>query len=74
MTGVPHGAGADDPIERVLAMKLPLLQARRVIVAEFERRYIERIVDAHGGNVVHAARASGIARRYFQLLRKRARG
>jgi transcriptional regulator with GAF, ATPase, and Fis domain len=71
---IPHTSGGpDDAIERVLAMKLPLLQARRVIVNEFERRYIERIVEQHGGNVVHAARASGIARRYFQLLRKRSR-
>jgi two-component system, NtrC family, response regulator HydG len=62
-----------DAIERILAMDLPLLQGRRLVIGEYERRYIQRILDAHGGNVVHAARASGIARRYFQLLRSRTR-
>ena len=64
---------ADDAIARVLALNLPLLQGRRLVVAEYERRYIQRVLDAHGGNVVRAARASGIARRYFQLLRSRTR-
>ena len=32
---------------------------------------VERVVEKHGGNIVHAAAASGIAHRYFQLIRRR---
>ena len=37
----------------------------------FERRYVERILAAHDGNVSHAARASGLALRYFRLVKAR---
>jgi transcriptional regulator with GAF, ATPase, and Fis domain len=62
-----------DPIEDVLRQNLPLVEARQRVVDEFERRYIERVLEEHGGNVVQAARASGIARRYFQILKARLR-
>jgi hypothetical protein len=42
-------------------------------VAEFERFFVERILAKHGGNVSRAAAASGIARRYFQVLKTRHR-
>jgi DNA-binding NtrC family response regulator len=67
----PRATG--DLVEEVLALDLPLIGARERIVAEFERRYIERVVDKHGGNVSQAAAASGLAHRYFQLLRARRR-
>jgi two-component system, NtrC family, response regulator HydG len=63
--------GDRDLIEEVLAMELPLPRARQKIVEEFERRYVQRVLAQHGGNVGGAAAASGIARRYFQLLRAR---
>jgi DNA-binding NtrC family response regulator len=66
-----RGADADELLDRVLAQGLPLVQARKRLVDEFEQRYIERVLAQHGGNVVRAAAASGIARRYFQLLRAR---
>jgi DNA-binding NtrC family response regulator len=47
--------------------------ARDRLVDEFERRYVERILAKHGGNVARAAAASGIARRYFQIIRARSR-
>jgi DNA-binding NtrC family response regulator len=71
----PSGAGPGDPrdqgdlIERVLAKDLPLPRARAEVVEEFERRYVQRVLDLHGGNVSRAAAASGIALRYFQLLK-----
>jgi len=58
-----------DVIEQVLALDLPLIAARERVVRELERRYIERVLASHGGNVSKAAAASGIARRYFQILR-----
>ena len=36
-------------------------------------RYVDDLLVRHNGNVTHAARASGIAHRYFQLLRARSR-
>jgi DNA-binding NtrC family response regulator len=60
-----------DFTESVLALDLPLVRAREKVVEDFERRYVQRILAQHGGNVTSAAAASGIARRYFQLLRAR---
>ena len=68
-----EGAAAGDPIDSVLAMDLPLTRAREPVVEAFERRYLERVLARHGGNVGRAAAASGIARRYFQILRARHR-
>ncbi|HEX4621861.1 MAG TPA: sigma 54-interacting transcriptional regulator [Myxococcaceae bacterium] len=68
LRGEPPRAGTD-VLEAVLAERLPLIQARQRVVEAFERRYIERVLAEHGGNVMRAAAASGIARRYFQLLR-----
>ena len=62
-----------DLVESVLALDLPLSQARQRVVDDFERRYVERVLVKHGGSVVKAAAASGIARRYFQILRARTR-
>jgi DNA-binding NtrC family response regulator len=58
-----------DFIEQVLAMNLSLPSARQRVIEELERRYVERIVAMHGGNVSRAAAASGLAHRYFQKLR-----
>jgi DNA-binding NtrC family response regulator len=58
-------------IERILDQDVAYARARERMVAEFERRYVERMVARHGGNVSHAAAASGLALRYFQLLRAR---
>lgn len=65
--------GAEDSIERVLDEGLGFSAARERVVGEFERRYIERLLNEHGGNVARAAAASGIARRYFQIVRARHR-
>ena len=49
------------------------MRARDWVVREFERRYVEEVLARHQGNVAQAAAASGIARRYFQLIRARSR-
>ncbi len=66
-------APSGDVIDAVLAGDLPLSRARARVVEEFERRYVERVCERHGGNIARAASASGVARRYFQLLRARHR-
>ena len=58
-----------DVTEAVLALDLPIVRARERVVEDFERRYVQRVLAQHGGNVTSAAAASGIARRYFQLLK-----
>jgi DNA-binding NtrC family response regulator len=68
-----RGAGGD-AVENVLEADLPFIQARARLVAEFERRYVERVLRVHGGDVAKAAAASGIGRRYFQMLRAKSRG
>ncbi|HEY1690795.1 MAG TPA: sigma 54-interacting transcriptional regulator [Polyangiaceae bacterium] len=70
--GAPAAAGTD-ALEEVLASKLPLPVARQKLVQEFERRYVERVLAEHGGDTARAAQASGIARRYFNLIRSRRR-
>ena len=60
-------------LESLLAADLPLTVARQRLLGEFEERYVARVLEQHGGNVVRAAAASGIARRYFQILRARTR-
>ena len=64
---------AGDTVERVLRLGLPLPEARHRVVEDFERRYVARLLDEHAGDVRKAARASGIARRYFQLIKARTR-
>ena len=66
----PEGA-VHDGIETILARDLPFPCARDAVVAEFERRYVERVLSRYDGNVLRAAAASGIARRYFQIIQRR---
>jgi len=69
--GSPESHEADDPIARVLRLRLPLAVARERVVDELERRYVETVLAEHGGNVSRAAAASGIGRRYFHRLKAR---
>jgi transcriptional regulator with GAF, ATPase, and Fis domain len=66
----PIAEGAD-AIEAILSLDLPFPRAKDQVVAQFEQRYVERVLARHGGNVVRAAQASGIARRYFQIIHAR---
>ena len=50
---------------------LPFAVARRRAQARFERAYVERLLAKHGNSVTQAARASGIAARYFRLVKAR---
>jgi two-component system, NtrC family, response regulator HydG len=63
-----RSAAPDALLDAVIAERLPLPVARMRVVKEFEQRYIAALLAEHG-TVAKAAAASGIARRYFQLLR-----
>jgi DNA-binding NtrC family response regulator len=67
-------AAGGDLVEEILALKLPFPRARDQLLAAFEKRYVERVLADHGGVVSRAAVASGIARRYFNVIRARSRG
>ena len=41
---------------------------------QLERRYIERILAVHDGNVTRAAAAAGVARRHFHRLKSKVTG
>jgi DNA-binding NtrC family response regulator len=62
-----------DIVTTVIQDALPFPAARDRVVEAFERRYVEAMLAKHGGSVAAAARASGIALRYFQVVRARAR-
>jgi two-component system response regulator HydG len=67
----PTTMPGDDVIARVLDLNLPLSEARDIIVEDFERRYLQKMMAQHDGDATRAAAAAGVARRYFQLLRSR---
>ena len=64
-------AASGDAFAEVLARRLPLARARQEIVTRFEQLYIDQILREHGGNVTRAAKASGLAHRYFQTIKAR---
>jgi len=57
--------------EGVQQEALSFQEAKRRVVADFERRYLERLLACHSGNIAGAARAAKKHRRAFwELLRK----
>jgi DNA-binding NtrC family response regulator len=66
-----NGASGSGALEKVLSMGLPFRVARGRVLQEFERGYLERVLAEHGGNILRAAAASGIARRHLQRVRAR---
>lgn len=51
----------------------PFAEAKEEVLARFSSAYVSYAVAAHGGHVSRAAAASGLAPRYFNLLRARGR-
>jgi hypothetical protein len=66
-------ASSGDVLDRLLARDLSLTESRRIITAEFERRFVERALERQSGNITRAAAASGVTLRYFRLLCSRLR-
>lgn len=58
-----------DFVDRVVASGVSLPIARQRVAEELEVRYVRRALELHGNNVTRAAAASGVGRRYFQMLR-----
>jgi transcriptional regulator with GAF, ATPase, and Fis domain len=71
----PSALSPPSPPETVgVPLDLPFSAARQRVIEEFERIYVEHVLARHGGNVQRAAAASGIARRYFYVLKARQQG
>ncbi len=49
-----------------LPLNMPLKEARERWIEQFERSYLERILNQCGGNVTHAAEKAGVSRRFLQ--------
>lgn len=58
----------------VLIANLPFAEAKQRVLDRFASAYVVYAVAAHGGHVAKAAAASGLAPRYFNILRARSRG
>ena len=83
---VAFGQDADPPqavgrepgpdLDGLIDVGVPLRAARERWAALLEPRYLERLLQAHGGNVSAAARAAGLDRSHFHRLvaRRRPRG
>lgn len=72
--GEPASSTDDEWIDRVIDPNLPLPKARQAVIDAFERKYVQLLLDRHGGNVTRAAEAAGVAKRYFQLVKARIGG
>jgi two-component system, NtrC family, response regulator HydG len=60
-----------ESLDELVTSNLAYPVARRKALELFNRRFVEVALERHGGNVSHAAAASGIARRYFALIRSK---
>jgi DNA-binding NtrC family response regulator len=50
---------------------VPLRDAKETIIADFERRYLKRLLEKHQQNVSRAAREAQVDRRHFYRLMKK---
>ncbi len=75
--GPPHhpapggGGGAHDPAGVGISFDMPFKEAKSAVVDDFERRYLENLLERHSGNLSAAARAAEVDRKHLrELLRK----
>ena len=52
-------------------LDLPYKDARRLLLEDFERRYLKHLLEATGGNVAQAARQAQMDRTYLIRLIQR---
>ena len=69
--GSQHGPAGGDVLDAIVAEDLPYMRARDKALAAFDERYVKAVLAKHGGNVTKAAAASGVARRYFYVIKSR---
>ncbi len=67
----PAQAEPRQGFDHILAQGLSLPEARKELVRQFERSYVERALAQSSGCVSKAAEASGVGARYFRMIRAR---
>jgi DNA-binding NtrC family response regulator len=70
----PESLGLETTYRDLLILDLPFADAKQRLVDRFASAYVTFSVASRGGHVARAAAASGLAPRYFNLLRARSRG
>lgn len=73
MTLSPEALGLDVQYRDLITSSLPFAEAKEQLLERFAGAYVAFAVAAHGGHVARAAAASGLAPRYFNILRARSR-
>lgn len=58
-------------VEDDALMAMPLAEAKHLVAAEFERRYLVRVMDRAQGSISEGARQTGIDRTNFRRLLQR---
>jgi transcriptional regulator with PAS, ATPase and Fis domain len=67
----PSPSAGVDPFSVAATSGFPYRKARAMALEAFTGAYVESMLARHGGNVTQAARAAGVARRYFQRLKQK---
>lgn len=73
LDSVPAGGDEGDSVKSASAFELPYREAKRVVMDDFERRYVEHLLQKSGGNARQAARDARMDRSYLMELMKRHR-
>jgi DNA-binding NtrC family response regulator len=61
-------SASPDAIESLVALHLPLKEARRAWTESFELVYVRAMLRSVGGNVTRAAERAGVSRRFLQRM------
>lgn len=69
----PEALGLELAYRDILLAGFPFADAKQRVLDRFAHAYVTWAVASHGGHVARAAAASGLAPRYFNLLRARGR-
>lgn len=67
----PPPSGHDHLLPEAGEQSVPLRDAKDQIIAKFEKRYLERLLDKHSQNISRAAREAQVDRRHFYRLLKK---
>src|SRR6202035_5691654 len=64
----PPPAGPLPSIDGMVALRLPLKEARQAWIESFESVYVRDVLRSCGGNVTRAAERAGVSRRFLQRM------
>lgn len=66
---LPTAVSTSDSVEGIAALGQPFRIAKAAALSRFTELYVQNMLARHDGNVSHAAKAAGVARRHFQRLK-----